>query len=141
MSTRSNIVLITPDNKVHQFYHHCDGYLSGVGEELRKFLVFSLGMKHIHDMNSNDESNTDIYHFMLKELLKDDSYEDEYILDLDSNNNLHSDIEFLYLIKDSNLYYVDAWDLYSKVDSNKDLIDYVIKDNNKIDLCKVLHDD
>ena len=47
MSTRSNIILVTPDNKVHQFYHHCDGYLSGVGEELRTKLVYSIGMSQV----------------------------------------------------------------------------------------------
>ena len=44
MSTRANIILVTPDNRIHQYYHHCDGYFSGVGEELRKYLVYSIGL-------------------------------------------------------------------------------------------------
>jgi hypothetical protein len=64
MSTHSNIILVTPDNMVRQFYHHCDGYLSGVGEELRCKLVYSLGMcALIKDMS--------LYNLLVGEMVKD----------------------------------------------------------------------
>lgn len=133
MSTRSNIILVTPDNKAHQFYHHCDGYLSGVGEELRKHLIYSIGMNTlIKDMS--------LYDILLGEIHKDEDYEDEYKLEMNDENCLHRDIEYLYVIKDGNLYYVNEWDLGNKVDTNKDLIDYVCKDSNKLDLSKRAHD-
>ena len=69
MSTRSNIILVTPDNKVHQFYHHCDGYLSGVGEELRNKLVYSLGMNTLI-------KDKPLYDFLVVEITRDNDYED-----------------------------------------------------------------
>lgn len=133
MSTRSNIILVTPDNKVHQFYHHCDGYLSGVGEELRNKLVYSLGMNTL----IKDKS---LYDFLVVEITSDDDYEDEFEHEMDDMNYLHGDIEYLYVIKDGNLYYVNEWDVCNKVNTYKDLIDYVCKDNNKLDLNKHAHD-
>lgn len=133
MSTRSNIILVTPDNKAHQFYHHCDGYLSGVGEELRCKLVYSLGMNTL----INDRS---LYDFLVVEVTKDSEYEDEFKHEMNDANYLHGDIEFLYIIKDNKLYYVNEWDICHKVNSYKDLIDYVCKDNNKLDLSKRVHD-
>jgi len=133
MSTRSNIILVMPDGNVHQFYHHCDGYLSGVGEDLRKHLLYSLGMNTlVKDMS--------LYDILVGDIMCDDEYEDEYKMTLDEPNHLHADIEFAYVIKDANLYFVNEWSLYDKVDTNKDLIDYVCKDCNKIDLSKRIHD-
>lgn len=133
MSTRSNIILVTPDNKVHQFYHHCDGYLSGVGEELRNKLVYSLGMNTLI-------KDKPLYDFLVVEITRDNDYEDESKYEMDDVNYLHGDIEYLYVIKDSNLYYVNEWDVCNKVNTNKDLIDYVCKDTNKLDLSKHAHD-
>lgn len=133
MSTRSNIILVTPDNKAHQFYHHCDGYLSGVGEELRCKLVYSLGMNTlIKDMS--------LYDLLIGEVAKDSDYEDEYKFEMNDYNRLHSDIEYLYVIKDANLYYVSEWDLHSKLLRYNDVINYVCKDDNKLDLSKHAHD-
>ncbi len=133
MSTRSNIILVTPDNKAHQFYHHCDGYLSGVGEELRCKLVYSLGMNTlIKDMS--------LYDLLVGEVAKDSDYEDEYKLEMNNDNHLHGDIEYLYVIKDCNLYYVNEWDLHNKLKSYNNVIDYVCKDNHKLDLSKRAHD-
>lgn len=133
MSTRSNIILVTPDNKAHQFYHHCDGYLSGVGEELRCKLVYSLGMNTlIKDMT--------LYDLLVGEVAKDSDYEDEYKFEMNDYNRLHSDIEYLYVIKDGNLYYVSEWDLRSKLLRYNDVINYVCKDDNKLDLSKHAHD-
>lgn len=133
MSTRSNIILVTPDNKVHQFYHHCDGYLSGVGEELRCKLVYSLGMNTL-------VKDTSLYDLLVGEVAKDSDYEDEYKLEINDYNRLHSDIEYLYVIKDGNLYYVSEWDLRSKLLRYKDVIDYVCVDDHKLDLSKRAHD-
>lgn len=133
MSTRSNIILVTPDNKAHQFYHHCDGYLSGVGEELRCKLVYSLGMHTL-------VKDTPLYDLLVGEVAKDSDYEDEYKLEMDDYNRLHSDIEYLYVINDGNLYYVSEWDLRSKLLKYKDIIDYVCKDDNRLDLSKHAHD-
>ena len=133
MSTRSNIILVTPGNIAHQFYHHCDGYLSGVGEELRCKLVYSLGMNTlIKDMS--------LYDLLVGEVTKDSDYEDEYKFEMSDYNRLHSDIEYLYVIKDGSLYYVNEWDLHSKLLRYKDVIDYVCKDGNKLDLSKRAHD-
>lgn len=133
MSTRSNIILVTPDNRVHQFYHHWDGYLSGVGEDLRKHLVYSIGMNTlIKDMS--------IYDILVGDIASDDGYEDEYKMDLNARNKIHADVEFTYVIKDDSLYYVYEWDLCHKVNTNKDLIDYICKDENKLALDKQIHD-
>jgi len=133
MSTRSNIILVTPDNRVHQFYHHWDGYLSGVGEDLRKHLVYSIGMNAlIKDMS--------LYDILVGDIAGDNDYEDEYKMELDARNRIHCDTEFVYAIKDVNLYYVYEWDLHNKVNTNKELVDYVCKDCNKLPLDKKLHD-
>lgn len=133
MSTRSNIILVTPDNKAHQLYHHCDGYLSGVGEELRHSLVYSIGLSQI-------TKDVPLYDILSSDILSDRDYEDEYKMDMNAHNRLHADIEFLYVIKDARLYYVDEWDMRHKIDTYKDLIDYVCTDNHAIALCKRLHD-
>lgn len=133
MSTRSNIILVTPDNKAHQFYHHCDGYLSGVGEELRTKLVYSIGMNQvIKDMS--------LYDILLGEIHKDEDYEDEYKSEMSERNGIHGDIEYLYVIKNDSLYYVNEWGLCEKLNTNQDLVDYVCKDSNKLDLSKRAHD-
>lgn len=133
MSTRSNIILVTPDSKVHQLYHHCDGYLSGVGEELRHNLVYSIGLKQII-------KDVQLYDILSSVILADSDYEDEYKMDMNVHNQLHADIEFLYVIKDERLYYVDEWDICHKVNTYKDLIDYVCTDKHAIALDKRLHD-
>jgi hypothetical protein len=134
MSTRSNIILVTPDNKAHQFYHHCDGYLSGVGEELRKHLVYSIGMNTII-------KDVSLYDILVGELASDNEYEDEYKFDLNAHNKIHADIEFTYVIRGNDLYFVYEWDLCHKVATYKDLVNYVCKDVNKLALDKPLHDD
>jgi cupin superfamily acireductone dioxygenase involved in methionine salvage len=134
MSTRSNVILVTPNNKVHQFYHHWDGYLSGVGEELRTKLLYSVGISSI-------EKGISVYDVLIGEIMKDEDYEDEYVHDMNKVNHLHGDIEFLYVIKGPQLYYVNEWDLCEKLLTNQDIINYVCKDSNKIDVTKQLHDD
>lgn len=134
MSTRSNIIFVTSDNKAHQFYHHFDGYLSGVGEELRCKLVYSLGMHTLI-------KDIPLYDLLVCEVAKDSDYEDEFKYEMSEANRLHGDIEYLYVIKDGILYYVYEWDICSKLETYKDVIDYVCKDCNKLALDKPLHDD
>jgi hypothetical protein len=134
MSTRANIVLITEDDRAHQFYHHCDGYLSGVGDELRRCMIYAYGMSFlIKDMQFTDILVGQITNYS-------EEYEDEYVLDLDAHNRLHADIEFLYIVKDGKLYYVSEWDMCHKCDTYKDLVDYVCVDKNMIDLIHPCHD-
>lgn len=134
MSTRSNIILVTPDNKVHQFYHHWDGYLSGVGEDLRKHLIYSVGMSVL-------AKDLSVYDILVGELAGDDDYRDERVMSLDTHNELHGDIEYTYVIKDNKLFYVYKYNLCNDVDTYKDLIDYVCKDKNELALDKPIHND
>ena len=134
MSTRANIIIITEDDRAHQFYHHYDGYLSGVGEELRKCMIYTYGMSFL----IKDMQFTDILAGSITSC--SDEYEDEYVLDLDVCNVLHADIEFLYIMKDKNLYYVNEWDMCHKCGSYRDLVDYVCVDKNMIDLTHPCHD-
>lgn len=133
MSTRANIVIITEDGRAHQFYHHWDGYLSGVGEELRRHIIYSVGMSVVANAPADE--------VFVSELNATDGYEDEYTHDINSDNHLHADIEFLYIIKDHNLYYVNEWDLCNKYSSYKDLFDYVCTDKNKLDISHTIKDD
>lgn len=134
MSTRANIILVTSDNKVHQFYHHCDGYLSGLGDELRRCMIYTYGMSFL----IKDVQFTDI---LVRQITNySDEYEDEYVLDLDAHNRLHADIEFLYIVKDGKLYYVNEWDVCHKRDTYKDLVNYACVDKNVIDLIHPCHD-
>lgn len=129
MSTRSNIIVVKSDGALDQFYHHCDGYLYGVGEELRKKMIYSIGMNHfIKDVPPED--------ILDGELMDTSGYEYEHDLSLNGCNSLHADIEYLYIIKDCNLYYVHAWGLYEKVNTNSELIDFVCKDENLLPLDK-----
>lgn len=134
MSTRANIILITPDNKINQYYHHCDGYFSGVGEELRKHLVYSIGMNAVNKEKS-------VYENLVICLGHDIEYEDEYKLKQEDHNRLHADIEYLYIIKDTTLYGCSAWNMYEKVNTNKDLLDRVCIEKNILPLDKHLNDD
>lgn len=38
MSTRSIIIITDGKSILHDYYHHCDGYLAGVGNELKTFI-------------------------------------------------------------------------------------------------------
>lgn len=134
MCTRSNVVLVAPNNEVDQFYHHYNGNLSGVGEELRKCLLYSIGMNTlIKDMS--------VYNILIGVLPDCEGYEFEDSWVLNDHNRLHTDAEFTYVIRGNNLYFVYEYDLRNKVDTYKDLIDYVCKEQNKIDLTDHLTDE
>lgn len=106
MSTRSNIIITKKGtNDVWQYYHHCDGYLSGVGEDLRMFIRVA---EYIHKICSEKGSyhgnGIDCLGWVMKGMAGDDyepepeNGESENINTLDK---LHRDIEYLYLIQES----------------------------------------
>lgn len=108
MSTRANILLVKRgDDAVYQYYHHCDGYLSGVGNELRKFIRISNYACEVFlsDM-PDDEIGFDRLN-VLADVLRAFGGEDEYESENDPPhylknvaNAIHGDIEYLYLIED-----------------------------------------
>lgn len=133
MSTRANVIIISPENKVDQFYHHWDGYLSGVGEELRKRLLYSIGMNTL----LKDKS---VYDILIDDLSGCDDYKSEGSWELNNCNRLHSDVEFIYVIRDRDLFYINEYGLYDKMGTYKDLIDHICKESNKVDLMNHLTD-
>lgn len=106
MSTRSNIIITKKGtNDVWQYYHHCDGYLSGVGEDLRMFIRVA---EYIHKICSEKSSyhgnRIDCLGWVMKGMAGDD-YEPEpengESENINSIGKLHRDIEYLYLIQES----------------------------------------
>ena len=82
------------------------------------------------------------YNFIfLRYNISDDDYEYEYTMCLNASNKIHADVDYTYIIKDGELYYTDDRDIHNKVSTNKELIDYICKDCNKLALDKQLHDD
>lgn len=143
MSTRSNILIIEKDsdNKfvATQYYHHCDGYLEGVGEELRLYAVTGVGFSAI----SNEELDVNI-----KKLLSEDSqYEQEDNYDFSEKDGIHGDIEYLYVLDVANyscddivsLYYVKTrWDWSDNYNCVGDIVKDVCVPEHKINLLKSL---
>jgi hypothetical protein len=134
VSTSANVIIISPDNKVDQFYHHWDGYLSGVGEELRKWLLYSIGINAL----IKDKS---VYDILLGELSDCDGYESEGSWELDDRNCIHSDVEFVYVIRNGELFYVNEYDLYNKIGTYRNLVGYICKESNKVNVMNHLTDE
>lgn len=83
MSTRAHIIVRKEGEPNHYVYHHHDGYLEGVGEDLKLFIsCFSSCDKDIFDPEVFCKSLT----------LYDSAYEYE-------NTGLHGDEEYIYNIK------------------------------------------
>lgn len=139
MSTRSNILIIKKDsdNKfvVTQYYHHCDGYLEGVGEELRLYAVTGVGFSAI----SNEELDVNI-----KKLLSEDSqYEQEDNYDFSEKDRVHGDIEYLYVLDVANyscndivsLYYIKTcWNWFNNYNCVGDIVKDICVPEHKINL-------
>ena len=106
MSTRSNIIITKKGtNDVWQYYHHCDGYLSGVGEDLRMFIRVA---EYIHKICSEKSSyhgnRIDCLGWVMKGMVGDDyepEPEDGESENINSPDKLHGDIEYVYLIQES----------------------------------------
>lgn len=107
MSTRSNIIITKKGtNDVWQYYHHRDGYLSGVGEDLRMFIRIA---EYSHKIFSEKLTYRGNRIGCLGPIIKgmDEDYEvepengDSY--DINSKDQLHGDIEYIYLIQESDV--------------------------------------
>lgn len=106
MSTRSNIIITKKGtNDVWQYYHHCDGYLSGVGEDLRMFIRVA---EYIHKICSEKTSyngnRIGCLGWVMKGMAGDDyepEPEDGESENINSPDKLHGDIEYVYLIQES----------------------------------------
>ena len=77
MSTRCHIVVEESFDKEHYIYHHCDGYPSGVGAELKEIL---------------EKCPSYDWETIMENIL---GYSDQY----EEDNGIHGDEEYLYEIK------------------------------------------
>lgn len=96
MSTRSNI-FVDFNGERKPFYHHCDGYLEGVGKDLlvRMEMAIARARKAIPYSLKDDNSGLRTeraYKEFLNLLEEEGSYEPEEI-------GLHGDIEYLYYVE------------------------------------------
>ena len=96
MSTRSNI-FVDFNGERKQFYHHCDGYLKGVGNDLlvRMEMAITRTRNAIPYSLKGDTFSLRIeraYKEFLNLLEEEGSYEPEEI-------GLHGDIEYLYYVE------------------------------------------
>lgn len=117
MSTRTNILLATEDGAIFQHYIHYDGYPEGVGCQLIEWLSnayqarnesrlaqWAASVKSVADL----PPECTLQHAIFDELRKHyrdsldakpgDMLEPEEVHDAGEQNELHGDIEFLYLI-------------------------------------------
>ena len=105
MATRSSVLIeVTQDYgennlnnglKRMQYYHHWDGYVNGVGLDLIKILLDLQGEEVLK------QNLTDVEHFVSSKL--NATYERE------SANDVHTDIEFLYVINFDNGITLDVY--------------------------------
>ena len=89
MSTRSNIFIDCNGDRL-QFYHHCDGYLEGVGIELLSMLKLAYSLTPVKERLGENGAEAVEWEF-LKLMALNDRYELEEI-------GLHRDIEYLYYV-------------------------------------------
>ena len=96
MSTRSNI-FVDFNGERKQFYHHCDGYLDGVGKDLlvRMAMAIKRAKKAFPYSLKDDNSGLRTeraYKEFLNLLEEEGSYESEEL-------GLHGDIAYLYYVE------------------------------------------
>lgn len=110
MSTRSNIIVISPSKKINQYYRHWDGYFEGAGLDLinklseafadkrcAKFMNRENLYKKLGGYEIKPETFYDWFMFeMSKDLRIDKQYEKNY--EPEDDLILHGDIEYLYII-------------------------------------------
>ena len=114
MSTRSNIIVISPTKEIKQYYRHWDGYFEGAGLDLIKKLNDAFSNRYWSKYMKQEELNNkfggynpipvSFYDMFMFEMSKDlrihgdekswaeNNYEPE------DNLILHGDIEYLYII-------------------------------------------
>ena len=156
MSTRANIIVAQKgSNRIVQIYHHCDGYLAGVGEELRIIQIIAGYATKIYGMRPfamasympsfmqvlasfggpsfEVESFDPCYERIYDRIVKPtDDVRESKILTLSDKNRLHSDIEYLYLVwcdeSGYDFYMINFHHCKTNVKRNRDLIYYEIID-------------
>lgn len=110
MSTRSNVIVISPTKEIKQYYRHWDGYFEGAGLDLMKKLNKAFSDRYWSKYMKQEELNNkfggynpmpvrfyDMFMFeMSKDLRVDGKYENNY--EPEDDLILHCDIEYLYII-------------------------------------------
>lgn len=110
MSTRSNIIVISPTKEIKQYYRHWDGYFEGAGLDLTKKLCDAFSnrccakyIKHgeldelLGDYTPKPVTFYEWFMFeMSKDLRINKQYENNY--EPEDDLILHGDIEYLYII-------------------------------------------
>ena len=147
MSTRSNILIIKKENEtsdnfvVTQYYHHCDGYLEGVGEEIRLFAVTALGLSTITKEALSESLG--------KIMSSDSSYEQEEDFSPSDFDEIHGDIEYLYILDLAkyscddviSMYYIKTcWDWSNDFKNIEEILKHVCTEEHKINLAKSLRE-
>lgn len=145
MGTRSNILIIKKDsdNKfiVTQYYHHFDGYLEGVGEEMRLSAVTALGLSTI--------TNEALSESLDRIMSSDPSYEREENFAPSDLDDLHGDIEYLYILDLAkyscddviSMYYIGfGWDWSKNFKNIEEILKHICTEEHKINLAKSLRE-
>jgi hypothetical protein len=110
MSTRSNIIVISPSKEIKQYYRHWDGYFEGTGLDLisklndafndrscAKYIRLDKLDEILGDYKPQPKTFYDWFMFhMSKDLRVDGKYENDY--EPEDDLILHGDIEYLYII-------------------------------------------
>lgn len=91
MSTRSNI-FVDFNGERKQFYHHCDGYVEGVGKDLVAYMKIAIARARNAIPYSLGLRTEKAYKEFLNILGKEGSYESEEL-------GLHGDIAYLYYVE------------------------------------------
>ena len=102
MSTRSIILITDGKSVLHDYYHHCDGYLAGVGEELRTYIHVAeciiSSEKEVVLPGYSSRDMISVLNWCL-ETLGYGQYElQDEVSDLSCKCCVASDIEYIYLI-------------------------------------------
>lgn len=138
MSTRANVLVINPNKSVIQYYHHHDGYPTFLGNELRNYILTSLGLQVI--------TKKDLGRIFQQEIQNNEYYEKEDEYNIKDKNNLHGDIEYIHVVDLAQLMSYDTVNLFIK---NKyelqtetkgltiiEILELVCSKETKIDLTK-----
>ena len=128
MSTRANFLVLSNDPSiVSQYYNHWDGYPEGLGRKLKRYINEALSIR--------SKWNSSLGCAFLKAIQDDlrspgsleGSFEAEGSYPIDSVNQLHGDIEYLYLVDLSgdkpSLWYLPCYNILEGKEY-KDIIDY-----------------